>query len=338
MRLACIALVGALVGSLAAGCKEKPRAKPAPPPAQLTGLAAVPASARVVIGADPARLAGSPLMMRAGRLMIEREPSIADRIARLADGCGLDWRTQIKSLHLVLTEDAPQVMMVATGELVETELARCVQTTVGAGGGSLSLTVVDGRTLYQVTEGDHIIYFAFGQADTIVLSAARELVLAGLGTGAKAMDAPVMKDLISRADTHAPLWAAGKVDPAWSDRLLRLLHGTIKTPPKAFLAVIDATSGLTAQLVAVMASEDDAKVMESQLKPTLELISLVAQARGLGPLAAKISGSREIDSIRFGVQLTPEEVSELLSKVDTTAPATQDAAPAPTVDAGAPGD
>lgn len=321
-----------------AGCKGRgDKAKPAPPPAQLTGLAAVPASARVVIGADPARLAGSPLMERAGRLMLEREPAISERIARLAEGCVFDWRTQIKSLHLVLTDDAPQVMMVATGALVETELARCVQANVGAGGGSLTLTQVDGRSLYQVTEGDRVLYFAFGQADTIVLSAARELVIAALGTGAKVMDG-ALKDLIARADTHAPMWAVGKVDPAWSQRLVRLLHGTIDTPPKAFLGVVDPTDGLRAQLTAVMSSEDDAKVMESQLKPTLELISLVAQARGLGPLAAKIEGTREGDGIRFGVALTAEEVKDLLSKVDTAPPPAQDAPPAPAVDAGAPKD
>lgn len=337
MRPAAIAIaLAALV--LGASCKDKARAKPAPPPAQLTGLAAVPASARVVIGADPARLAGSPLMARAARLMIEREPVLGERIARLAAGCGLDWQTQVESLHLALTDDAPQVLMIVTGALVETELTRCVRSTVGEGGGTVTLTQVDGRSLYQVSDQGRTIYFAFGQTDTIVLSASRELVLAGLGTGPKVMDAPEMKALIDRSDTHAPLWAAGKVDPAWSPRLLRLMNGALETPPKAFLGVVDASDGLRAQLSAVMGSEADAKVMESQLKPTLELVSLVAQARGLGPLAAKVVGVRDGDAIRFGVELTAEEVKELLSKVDTTAPAAQDAAPAPTLDAGAPGD
>lgn len=325
----------ALIAVALAGCKDKPPAKPPPPPAQLTGLAAVPASAKVVIGADPARLAGSPLMARAARVMLDREPTIGDRVARLAEKCGLDWRTKIASLHLVLTTEAPHPMMIATGELVEAELVRCVQGTVGTGGGSLTLTQVDGRSLYQVTEGDHVIHFAFGQADTIVLSGSRDLVLAALGTGQKVMDAPELAALIGRADTHAPLWAVGTIEPAWGQRLLKLTQGAIETPPRAFLGVVDPSTGLTAQLVAVMGSEDDAKVMESQLKPTLELISLVAQARRLGPIAAKIAGSREGDSIRFGVQLTPEEVQDMLSKVDSTAGAAQDAPP---VDAGAPGD
>ncbi len=323
MRLAHVALIVCAL----AGCKDKARAKPPPPPAQLTGLAAVPASAKVIIGADPARLAGSPLIARAAELMIAREPGIGDRLARLAAGCKLDWRTQINSLHLALTTDSPEWMMVATGALVETELARCVQSTVGTGGGSLTLTQVEGRSLYQAVDGDHTVYFAFGQADTIVLSGSRELVIAGLGTGQKAMDAPEVAALIGRADTHAPLWAVGKLDPAAGHRLLTLVKGAIETPPKAFLGVLDATEGFQAELVAVMGSEDDAKAMESQLKPMLELISLMAQARSLGPFAAKIAGSRDGDSIRFGVKLTAQEVADLLAEVDSTAGGLQDAGP-----------
>jgi hypothetical protein len=312
--------------ALAAACTSKASSQKTPP-AQLAGLDAVPGSARVVIGADPERLAGSELIARAVALMIEREPELGQRVAALAEGCGLDW-TKLDSLHLAITDDAPQPMLIATGPLAEADLAKCVQSTVGAGGGSLSLEEIDGRTLYRVVEGKRTVWFAFGRKDTVVLSASRENVLAGLGTGKKALDVPELKKLIERADTRAPLWAAGKVDQTLGQRMLRLTRGKVTTPPQAFLAKLDPKDGLTLELAAVMSSEEDAKAMESQLIPTLQLISLAAQVRGLGPLAAKIAGSRTGDTVRFGVSLTDAEVKEVLSKVDSRPPGEEDAGPA----------
>jgi hypothetical protein len=319
MRLVCFAFV-------VAACTSKTKSEKVPP-AQLAGLDAVPASARVVIGADPARLAGSELVSRAVSLMIDREPALGERVAALADGCGLDW-TKLKSVHLAITDDAPQPMLIATGPIAEADLAKCVQSTVGAGGGSLSLQEVEGRTLYQVIDGKRTVWFAFGSQDTVVLSASRELVVAGLGTGKKVMGTPEMKALVERADTRAPLWAAGRVDPALGQRVLRLTSGKVTTPPVAFLGKLDPKDGLAVELAAVMASEDDAKALESQLIPTLQLISLAAQVRGLGPLAAKIAGSRDGDTVRFGVSLTEAEVNEVLSKVDSRPPPAEDAGPA----------
>lgn len=321
--------------------KKKARTEQAPPP-EISGLAAVPDTARVVIGADPGRLAGSALASRAFELMLEREPELGAQIGRLADGCQLDWRNQLVGLHLVLTDD-PNPLLVATGKLAEADLAKCVQSTVGTGGGSLTLEQVEGRTLYKVEQGARLVFFAFGRADTIVLSGSRALVVAGLGSGAKVDDNPEMHALIGRADTRAPLWAVGKVDSSLGKRLLKLTGGKLTSPPRAFLARVDPAGGLKADLTAVMVSEDDAKVLESQLNPTLALVSMAAQAKGLGQIAAKIAGSRDGDAVRFGVDLNDAEVKELLSKVDSRPPPEQDAspgAPAPSsvVDGGAPGD
>jgi len=323
-RLGLALLCGA---ALVTACKSKSSSEEKLPPAQLAGLDAVPASARVVIGADPRRLGDSELVRRAVALMIERRPELGARVAALAAGCGLDW-TKLDSLHLALTDDAPQPVLIATGKLAEADLAHCVKNTVGTGGGSLTLEEVDGRTLYRAVEQERTVWFAFGRQDTVVLSASRELVLAGLGTGKKVLDAPDAKALIDRADTRAPLWAIGKVDPALGQRLLRLSGGKVTTPPRAFLARLDPAGGLVIDLAAVMASEEDAKAMESQLIPTLQLISLAAQVRGLGPLAAKIEGSRTGDTVHFGVQLTEAEVKEVLSKVDSRPPPEEDAGPA----------
>jgi hypothetical protein len=330
------ATIAIVLGGACADKKDKPLKVR---PADLAGLSAVPASARVVIAADPRRLAESPVVARAIDLMIEREPELGGRIERLAAACGIDWRGHLDSVHLVLTDDAPQPLLVVTGKLDEADVAECVQGTTGAGGGTLSVSEVDGRALYQVTEGSRTIHMAFGRKDTVVLSASRDLVVAGLGTGPKVLDDASMRALIERTDTASPLWAVGRVDEAIGQRLLRLTSGEVRTPPRAFLATFDPSAGLAAELTAIMATEDDAKALESHAGPVLDLIALAVQARGLGALAARIEGARDRDAVRFGIALTHAEATEWLSKVDSRAAAAQDAGPvpAPAGDAG-PGD
>lgn len=314
-----------LLVALVACAKKKEPAAQVPPPDR-AGLAAVPATARVVIGVKPKQLAGSRLVDRAIDQMLDRDPDLAARVERLAEGCKLDWST-LESVHLAMTDVAAQPMLVATGRLAEADLAACVRSTVGAGGGTLSATQVDGRTLYEVVEGQRSVYFGFGRSDTVVLSGSRDLVIAGLGPDKKVLDDAAMKALIGRARVDEPVWAVGVLDPALGQRLLRLTQGKLTTPPRAFLVALDPTGGLEVELAAVMSSEDDAKVLESQVDPTLSLVAFAAQARGLGPLAAKIAGSRDGDVVKFGVSLTEAEVNELLSKVDSRPPPDEDAAP-----------
>lgn len=329
LALLAVALAAAAGG---AACSKKAESQKTPPP-ELAGLDAVPASARVVIGASPKRLAGSALVDRAVSSMVSRDPELAARIDRLASACALDVRA-LDTVHVALTDAAAQPLLVATGPLREAELAPCLQATVGAGGGALTVEAVDGRTLYQVREGERSVWFAFGRKDTVIVSASRDLVLAGLGNGPKVYGDADMRALLQRADTKAPLWAVGRVPDDWSSRLGRLTGDRVKTPPRAFLGALDPGAGLVARLGAVMATEEDAKALESQLNPTLALVSMAAQARGLGPLAAKISGTRDGEVVTFGVELTPAEVNELLSKVDSRPPPEQDASPAAAAPAG----
>ncbi len=329
MKLTSCALALALVAAATAGCSQKKKEQKEKVAAgDLAGLAAIPATARVVIGADPRRLSGSQLIARALDLMVSREPELGDRLTRLAAACGIDWREQLDSVHLAQVPDTAPLLVV-TGNLIEGDVAACVQGVAASGGGSLELSEVEGRTLYAIESGKRNLYFSFSRKDTVVLSASRELVLAGLGTGAKLLDDPDMKALIDKADTDAPLWAAGLADAKLGQRLLRLTEGDVKAPPRAFRASLDPGLGLEAELVAVMADEDDAKALESHMTATLDLIAIAAQAYGLGPLAAKITGTRDGADIHFGVKLSDDETKELLSKVDSRPPAAQDAGPVP---------
>jgi hypothetical protein len=310
---------------LIAACSGKKKSG-AVEPSQVTGLGAVPGSARVVIGVSPARLATSDVVVRAFLRLLERDADLAMRVDRLAEGCHIAG-SEVESLHLVLSDTAPQPLLIATGPFSEADLAKCVQTTVGAGGGSMTVEQDAGRTLYHVVDGQHSMWFSFGQRDTVVLSGARELVIESLGDGPRVLDQPEMRALIERADTRAPVWAVGRVDDQLGQRLLRLTRGQVQSPPRAFLGRLDPTDGLQAELTAVAASEADAKVLESKVEPMLSLAAMAAQARGMGPLFGNVSVRQERDAVRIGITLTDAELKDVLSKVDSSPPPEQDAGP-----------
>lgn len=324
---------------LLGACSGKAASARQPPP-DLEGLAAIPDTAQVVIGAQPAGLASSAVVRRAVDQMLARDPALEQRLGRIAARCQVDVAA-LDTVHVALTSQAPQVVLVVTGALAEGPLTACVQGLFAGGGGSVTAGQVEGRTVYEVTEDGRSTYFAFGAKDTVVLSGSRELVVAGLGSGRKVLDAPELRALVDRADTRAPLWAVGRVTPDLGQRLLRLTGGAVKAPPTAFLARLDPAGGLAAELSVVMASEADAEALHRELEPLLGLVAMAAQIRGLGPLAAKLAGSRDGDRVRMGATLSEAEVKDLLAAVDSTQPSPQDATPAPSDPGGmpaAPGD
>jgi hypothetical protein len=235
------------------------------------------------------------------------------------------------------------VLLVATGTLAEAELASCLTRVVGAGGGTLSAHPAAGRTLYQIKEGDRTVYFAFGQADTIVIGTQKAWVTEAVGTGKKIADAAEMKAVLARVDARAPVWAAGLVDERVATGLVRASKGEIAAGPRAVFATLDPTDGLRAELGAVMESEADANALESLAKPQLGLLAVAAQIKGLGPVVGKLTTRREDAVVRLGIALTEAELNQALKAIDMSMPPSQDAPPAapaigPDVDAGSSGD
>src|SRR3954466_1603000 len=80
------------------GCGKKEQ--PAGPAPELTGLAVIPASAEVVVGADIAKLTDSPVIDRAVEQLVMRETVLAERWQRLKDECKIDLGKQIKRVML----------------------------------------------------------------------------------------------------------------------------------------------------------------------------------------------------------------------------------------------
>jgi hypothetical protein len=312
-RAGFVALVLAL-----ASCGKK---HPSGPPPEITGLAAVPASAQVVVVADVPRVVDAPLVDRAVDMLIARDPALAASWQKLHDSCKLDVKN-IKHVTLAIgAHQGPQpgtgpVLLVATGQIVETELAGCVRTLVGQGGGTLTAKPSGDHTLYEAKDGNRVMYFAFGRADTVILGASEAFVTEAIGTGKKITDNPEMAKWIAMADQRAPIWAAGVVDERVKQGMVKASQGQVTSGPTAYTAAFDPTSGAKLELDAMMASPADAKTLESFAKSQLAAIGMVAQAKSLGTIVDKISIAADGVALRFKASLGPDEVNQLISALD----------------------
>jgi hypothetical protein len=350
-----LALAVALV-STGAGCKKKSGSSNAPS-AEVTGLAAVPASADVVIGVEVGKLAGSPVVERAVSQLLLRDAALARSWEQLRDTCKLDVATQVKRVMLALglsIDTAPPagsagsaaprgaaptaqtpgpVLLVATGvegAIGETELAACVRSIVGKGGGTLTAKPLGGRTLYQVKDANRTIYFAFGRADTIVLSTSEPYLVESLGAGQKAADHPELAAWLKVANQNAPLWGVGRTSPRVRQGLTRVAPG-LKAGPSAFVGSADLSDGAKLALVAVMASPEDAKQLESLAQGQLVAASMWAQMKSLGELVQQVKIAVDGSQVRFTATLSMVQVNQLLSVLDGKAPPAQDSPPANSV-------
>jgi hypothetical protein len=325
MKLACLAAVAVL----AAGCGSK--SKKALP--EVSGLAAVPASATAVVVADVARVVDAPLVERAVDQLLLRDPKLNERWQQLSTTCKVDPK-QLKHVVLAIGPHEGKgpgtgpVLMVVTGKIVETELASCVRTIVGQGGGTLTAKDVGGRTLYQAKDGSRTMYFAFGKADTVVLGSNEAYVTEALGTGKKVADNAELVGFMKLANQRAPVWAAGKVDDRVRSGLVKLTNGQVKEGPAAMVMSADPTNGLGLEIGAVMASEQDAKTLESFAKAQLGLMAMAAQAKSLGKVVDKVTISAEKQVVRFKAALTVDDVNLLISALDGGGVTAQDSPPA----------
>lgn len=321
-------IIGAACGLASVACSnESSKTRVAP---EVSGLAAVPASAEVVIVADLRRIMNAPLVTRAFEQLLARDPALAARWAELRDRCKLDAK-QLSHVSLAIGPHAqPQpgtgpVLIVASGRLVEAEFAACVRAMVGKGGGSLTAKpIAPNNTLYVAKQGNHVMYFAFGRADTVILGATESFVVEAVGAGKKILDHRDMAQWIGLADQRAPMWAVGKVDVRVRDGLIKVMAGSLSSGPRAFFASFDPTGGgAAAELGAVMASGADAKALESFAKIQLSALGMAAQAKSLGSIVSKVqisatcpAGPSECATVRFAAKLGAEEVNQLISALD----------------------
>ena len=346
LRLGALGVVLPCVLSLAiggVGCNKKRSTDANVPSPEVTGLAAVPATAQVLIAADVTRLSDSPIVARAVDQLLLRDPALGARWSEVQASCKLDLPRQLKRVMLALGPPAAgaptgtgPVLMIAIGTLSEPDLTACIRTMVGKGGGALTVNTVGGRSLYQVKDGNRTMFFSFGRPDTVILGTTEAWVLDALGAGPKASSDPELRALLPLVDQNAPVWAIGRVDARVRRGLIGASGGALTSGPMAIVASLDPTNGAKLDLGAVMATAPDAKQLESFANKELKVITMVAQMKSLGTIVAKVSVAAEGAVVRFRAPLTLDDVNQLLSVLDETPAPAQVSPPPEAPPAGAP--
>ncbi len=304
------------------------------PPPEVTGLAAVPASAEGIIGADVGKLANSPIVERAVEQLLARETDLAASWKQVREGCKIDFLKQVKRILLVLgpVPEGGRVgtgpaLMVATGAIIsEADLSECVAKLVGKGGGSVTGKPIGAHTLYSVKDGARAMYFAFGRSDTVVLGNNEQYVIEALGAGKKAPDHPELGAWLRLVDQNAPLWAVGRLDARVSKGLVGPVKG-LSAGPTAVFTTVDPTEGAKVSFGAVMASAADAKQLESWLNVERIGIAMAAQKWCLQTIVAKVAIQSSDNVVSFKAPLEMADVNQLLSVLDGKPCTAQDSAP-----------
>lgn len=321
-----------LVIAIACGCKGNKQQQNGPAP-EVTGLSAVPATAEVIIGADVGKLAESPIVERMIEALLQRDGKLAASWKQVREGCKVDVVKQVKHVTLVLgptpaggRAGTGPALMIATGQLPEADLSECVGKLVGKGGGAVTGKPLDGRTLYEVKDGARAMYFAYGRADTVVLGNSEAYVLEAINANKKALDHPELAAWLKQVDQRLPLWAVGRVDERVRKGLVGVLPG-LKSGPTAFVGTLDPTDGAKVMLGAIMASNEDAKELESFTNTQKKVIAMAAQRMSLAKVVNKVEIKTEGANVYFRAPLEMADVNQLLSMLDGGGPPKQDAPP-----------
>ena len=318
-----------LIAALAAcGKKDVPNA----PPPEVTGLAAVPVSAQVIVGADVAKLIDTPLISRAVDQFLLRDATLKARWDQVHETCKIDLGKQIKHVMLAIGPHtggpgSGPVLMVAVGAVVEADLAACVRLVVGQGNGTLTASTVAGHTLYQAKDGNRTMFFAFGRPDTILFSSNEAYVTEALTATKHVLDDPEMAMWLGRVDQNAPLWSGGRMDPRIGGKLVQLTGQLLSQPCKGMLVTGDLSAGAKLDVTLVCASADDAKKLESFAKTQLDALAAAAQIVKLGQVVAKVETSSDRDMFKVHAALTVDDLNQVLSALDQGGAGPHDAAP-----------
>jgi hypothetical protein len=310
-------------------CKDKAKEQPRPVPVEVTGLAAVPADVRAVLGINVEAIADAWLVERAVEQMFLRDPGLAARVDNLITTCRFDPAKDLRSLVLALGAEAhaDQALMVAVGTFSEPEVAACVQSSLAEDGGTLTQTEVDGRRFYQASarsDRADSVWFTFGDPTTLVVATSSGWLAEAVGKGDKVLSRQPMAAWIERANPRAGIWAAGAIDAQIGKELVELTSGQLAAPPRALFGHIELKDGLSLSLSAIAASDKDVQALVGLANAQLGMGALALQRYGLGPVISKLTVAAEGDTLHLRFALTEEELKDVLSRIDTTNAPEQD--------------
>src|SRR5262245_29949752 len=124
------AVLHALLISALIACGDREEKSRAPSPGTVEGLGAIPAEARIVVGANVGRLAESTLLRRTIRRLLGEDPTLLARTDALLETCKLDLAKDLETVHLGVLEDGSSHVLVVRGKLDEPAIIACVKKSV----------------------------------------------------------------------------------------------------------------------------------------------------------------------------------------------------------------
>ncbi len=325
--LACALTPTALVSGCGGKKKDaaKEQAARVEAAASVEGLDALPADARVVVGANVPRLAASPLVKRAFAQMLARDAGLATRLAELQLRCKLDAAKDLDTVLVGLlgATAAREVVLVAKGRFDEAAIATCVEGALVDKGGALEKKTDGGMTIYLVknAEGAADVAFTFGAKDVIILADSEALLRRARDPKAPKIkgDAEMMR-LIGQTDARAALWGAGKVPPEVGKGLVGAAGGNVQQPASAIWGHVELGTGMALELALEMASAADAKALLDVVQKQLAQFSIVAQAYSMGPIVNKIKSEIRGKVFVVTLMLDAEELAKLETLLDRKSP------------------
>ena len=293
--------------------------------ANVDGLAALPSDVQMVIFAELESLRRSPTVVRAFTRLSAREPGLRNRVRELLDACRLEPGKQLGRV-IIGIRAVNKVVMVVSGKLEEGALVRCVSQVAGRAGGSLEVQEFSGRSIYHV-QGMREVWFTMGSAHTLILSSDRDSLH-------KALDP---KDILADAEFRAlvgqaggalsrggypNLWIAGFIPEAWAKQLPAL--GVAQGWARMGFVSLKLDGGLDARMSLSMNNEEDAKLLLSFVEKHLRGAVLWVQQWGIGPFVATVRLKRKGTVLQANWVLSPAQVKEMLSRIDTVTTPKQD--------------
>ncbi len=300
------------------GCRGKKKANEAL--ADIDGLAALGEGVAIVVGGDIEKLASSRLVRRGIEAMLASDTELKTRVEAIAAECKLVPGENVNSFIIGIGEGPSDLLLALSGRFEENALTACVQKRLVDTGGRLTTVPVEGRTAYRADggSGSEPVWFALGSPKTLILAGSQEWLARGLGKGPRLTSNAATNALIASAPTKRTIWAAGKVPEQIGAMLVDATGGAISAPP-SMTAQVDFERGVQAQLTAQMVSEKDAKALEKLHKFQAPMIAAMAQAKGLGRLAAKLEVASAGKKLKIGLVANEAELSDLLATVDSGA-------------------
>ncbi len=320
--LALLALLAA-VAVAPGGCKGKGDAKndePAPHAPVVAGLAAIPATATVVIGVDVERLRSATLAARAVARLFARDPALQKRVAAITGPCKIDLGADVSAV-LIAMRRLDESLLVATGAFEKVSLARCVSEAMSASGGTLATKQIGGRPAYHATGKSRGVWFARGGPRTLLVSSSETWLAAALG---KAAGPRQIQPILDRVKRDAPAWVAAAVPTDIADGLVKTSGASLGHGPASLFGELRLEAGLSARVGLEMSSPEDAKLLVSLVEAQLGVVALAAQRMKLGTLVSKVKVDADAKTVYLRVSLDEADVKQLTSRIDSPKAPEQD--------------